>query len=145
MRKDSVAGLGLIGAGGLYALYAVATLPIGSLTQMGPGMFPLGLGVLLSIFGASLLVPAFGDSEKPLRIDWRILGTVLASIAAFALLIRPAGLLPAVFATAIIASFSMPQRKYLTTLILCVVLSVLIWFVFIFLLSIRIPLIQWRF
>ena len=66
MGRDVVAGAALIAVGALYAGYAAWDLPLGSLRRMGPGLFPVGLGALLALFGACIAVPAIGrDAALP--------------------------------------------------------------------------------
>ena len=50
MRRDTTAGLALIIGGCAYAWYANATLPVGTLRQMGPGMLPVSLGLTFILF-----------------------------------------------------------------------------------------------
>ncbi|MEQ8447188.1 MAG: tripartite tricarboxylate transporter TctB family protein [Pelagibacterium sp.] len=145
MRRDMVAGSALIVAGMLYAAWAVISLPLGTLNQMGPGMFPLGLGILLALFGAGIVGPAFIKDERIPQFNPRAFLVVLASLAAFALVIRPFGLFPAVIATAVVSSFAIPGPRPLTIAALCAVLMFLTWFIFIYLLALQIPLVQWRF
>lgn len=145
MRRDMVAGSALIATGMLYTAWAIIALPLGTLNQMGPGMFPFGLGILLLLFGVGIFGPAFIKDERVPKFNPRVLLIVMASLAAFALLIRPLGLSPSVIATAIISSFAVPGRRPLTILALCIVLMFLTWFIFIYLLSLQIPLFQWRF
>ena len=49
--KDILAGAVLIALGLPGAAYALATLPLGTLRRMGPGMFPAALGLILALFG----------------------------------------------------------------------------------------------
>lgn len=145
MRRDMVAGSALIAAGVLYAAWAMISMPLGTFNQMGPGMFPSGLGILLAVFGLGILGPAFIKDERLPKFDPRAFLLVMAALAGFALLIRPLGLFPAVIATAVIASFAMPAPRPATVIALCAVLMFLTWFIFIYLLSLQIPLFQWRF
>lgn len=144
MRRDLVSASALILIGVAYSLYAALALPLGSLTQMGPGMFPLGLGILLALFGVGILVPALVDFDTIPKVDLKVLAAVMGSIAAFALAIRTLGLIPALVASTVIASLVMPKRNWVTVLILCVALSLLAWLLFVVLLGIRMPLFQWR-
>ena len=70
-------------AGGLMALVGVAvaldstTYDVGSMTHMGPGMFPLILGIILTFVGilifATSLVTPLGEDEHvlPRQKEWR--------------------------------------------------------------------------
>ncbi|KMK65145.1 tripartite tricarboxylate transporter TctB family protein [Puniceibacterium sp. IMCC21224] len=143
-RRDMVAGLALIVMGGAYAAHTLATLPIGTLRQMGPGMFPMGLGLLLAGLGVGVAVPALARDVPmptvPHRSLWMCIGTVIA----FALIIPRFGLIPAVVASTIIAALAIRSSRWQVILPMAVLMVPLSWFVFVFLLQIDIPLAQWR-
>ena len=145
MNRDLVAGLALIVAGAAYAAYASAYMPLGTLRQMGPGMFPMGLGVLLAIFGAVILVPAFVQRAEIPKVNPRALLAVTASVVVFAILIRRVGLLPSVVVTTLVASLAIPGRRPLLILVLCIALAALTWLIFVQLLNLTVPVIRWRF
>ena len=77
-------------AGGLMTLLGAAvtldsmTYTLGTLTHMGPGMFPLMLGVTLTFVGVLILgtaiVTPLGDDERilPEKPEWRGWGCILA-------------------------------------------------------------------
>jgi hypothetical protein len=132
-------------AGAAYAIYAAMALPLGTLNQMGPGMFPIGLGVLLAIFGLGVLVPAFIRDEAVPAVDPRVVIAVLASLAVFALLITHVGLFPSVVATTLVGSLAIPGRRLLSRAVLCAVMLALTWVIFSVLLSLQIPLVKWSF
>ncbi|WP_417720773.1 tripartite tricarboxylate transporter TctB family protein [Salipiger sp.] len=145
MGRDVVAGAALIAVGALYAGYAAWDLPLGSLRRMGPGLFPVGLGALLALFGACIAVPAIGRDAALPTMNARAIAAVMASVAAFALLIQRVGLVPSVIVTAAIASTAMPGRRVLPVALLCGALAVLTWVVFVLILHISLPLFRWRF
>ena len=144
MRRDLVSSSALILIGVTYSLYAALVLPLGSFTQMGPGMFPLGLGIILALFGVAILIPALDDFEAIPQVNLKVLAAVIGAIAAFALTIRTLGLIPALVTTTVIASLVMPKRNWMTVLVLCVALSLLAWVLFVARLGSRMPLFQWR-
>ena len=97
-------------AGGLMTLLGAAvtldstTYTLGTLTHMGPGMFPLMLGITLTfvgvlIRGAAIATPLSDDEgilpEKP---EWFAWGCILAGPIAFIILGEFLGLVAATFA-----------------------------------------------
>lgn len=51
---DLVGGILLIGVGGAASAVAVQSYPLGSLSRMGPGMFPAIMGGVLAVLGLLL-------------------------------------------------------------------------------------------
>lgn len=145
MNRDLVAGGALLVAGSGYAIYAAATLPMGTFRQMGAGMFPVALGIMLAGFGVCIAVPALVRGAPMPEIRPRALVAIIASIVAFAVLIRSAGLLPAVIATTVCASLAVPGRRVTTVALLCIVLLALTWSIFVLLLDLPIPVIRMPF
>ena len=97
-------------AGGIMTLLGAAvtldsmTYALGTLTHMGPGMFPLMLGCTLTfvgvlILGTAILTP-LGDDESILPKDreWYAWGCILAGPILFIILGEFFGLVPATFA-----------------------------------------------
>lgn len=97
-------------AGGLMTLLGAAvtldstTYTLGTLTHMGPGMFPLMLGITLTfvgvlILGTAIATPLSDDEgilpEKP---EWFAWGCILAGPIAFIILGEFLGLVVATFA-----------------------------------------------
>jgi len=83
LRRDHVAGLAFVAAGGL--IYALSdSLPWGSLGMPGAGMMPkLVLGMMIA-FGLMLMVRG-GASPPIAQTDWSDLGHALCVIIAAAL------------------------------------------------------------
>lgn len=102
--QDIIGGAALILTGAFVTAYALATLSMGTITEMGPGMFPAALGVILAGLGVAVLVPAiFRAGEMP-GVDLRSLLTISFSILAFAVILRPFGLIPAIVVSTLVAS-----------------------------------------
>jgi uncharacterized membrane protein len=103
-------------AGGLMTLLgAVVTLDsmtysLGSLTHMGPGMFPLMLGVTLTvvgvlILGAAVATPLAQDERiLPKKKEWRGWGCILAGPILFIILGEYFGLVPAAFSCVFVSA-----------------------------------------
>lgn len=121
--RDLLGGCALLIIGSVAAIYSLMTLHLGTLSRMGPGMFPTSLGVILAVFGLILLVQAmFRTGEMP-RGDLRSFLAICTSIFAFAVMIRPFGLLPAIVALTFIASRADGKLSLKGTAILAGLLS----------------------
>lgn len=102
--RDMIGGLLLICIGGFAIIYSLASLRIGSISRMGPGMIPMLLGIILASLGLAISLPAFFRSGEMPKIETRSLFAVIVAMLAFALLLRPFGIVPAVIALTVIAS-----------------------------------------
>lgn len=145
--NEITGGILLVAAGGAVSITAIFNYPLGTLSRMGPGMFPAGLGGLLAFFGVLLVVQSLrgqGESEKP---DIRIFSPlfVLGSVAVFALLVSPFGLIPAIIGVTVVASLAELRIRAKSLGLLCLALCVLAPGVFKFGLGLNIPLIAWPF
>lgn len=70
----------------------------GSTGRMGPGYFPMLLGGMLALIGAVVLARALVTQEQGLeRFALREIGLILGSVLLFGVVLRGAGLVPAVF------------------------------------------------
>jgi hypothetical protein len=141
--RDLVGGLALIAIGVAVAVNSVMTLNIGTVTMMGPGAFPAGLGVILAVLGAGIAIPALFRAGRLPRIDVRPFLAVLASIFAFALVMERFGLVPAVTALTFIAGLADRKLSFVRTVILAAVLSVIATLVFRTGLGLPIPIFSW--
>jgi putative tricarboxylic transport membrane protein len=106
-----LAGLVLI-AICFFVLWAVEGLRQGSLTAMGPGMFPRALAVMLGISGVVLLGLSFWLDGAPLE-RWSSRGPVLVTlgIVLFALTIRPFGLAVASMLALMVSGFATADAR----------------------------------
>ncbi|MGI9133112.1 MAG: tripartite tricarboxylate transporter TctB family protein, partial [Rhodoferax sp.] len=116
-QKDFFSGLMFIVIGGAFA-WGAASYSIGTGARMGPGYFPLVLGVLLALLGAVILFKALVvetvDGDQVGTWVWRPLVCVIAANVAFGILLGglpsiglpSMGLVVAIFALTIIASLA---------------------------------------
>ncbi|MGR3494800.1 tripartite tricarboxylate transporter TctB family protein [Citreimonas sp.] len=128
MRRDwgdICGGLVLASIGAAAAGWAWVHYDPGSLRQMGPGAFPLALGLMLTAFGLIVALPGLrraGEAE-PFE-PWATLA-VLASILVFGLGLRPLGLIVASFAGVLVASLPAPRRGWTWRLCLAGIVTLL--------------------
>jgi predicted outer membrane lipoprotein len=149
-QKDFFSGLMFAIIGGAFA-WGATSYSVGTGARMGPGYFPLLLGVLLAILGAFTvfysLVEHTEDGDKVGKFVWRPIVYVLGANVAFGILLAglpslgiPAmGLIVAIFALVIIASKAGDRFNLKEVLILAAVLSVGSYTAFIMLLKLQMP------
>jgi len=145
-RKDLIGG-GLMLLLGIGAAVQSLQYHIGSLVRMGPGYFPLALGVILAIVGALIMLAglrtaAIAPAVK-LRPEWRGWFCICAGITAFAVLGHFGGLLPATFACVFIAALGDRKNSLFAALVLSATMTVVCLIVFWWLLKVQLPLFAW--
>ncbi len=134
-QKDFFSGVMFVVAGAAFAIGAT-NYTIGEGARMGPGYFPLMLGILLAVLGSGVifasLVSRAPDGHPVGRIAWKPLVLIIGSNLVFGLLLGglrsigvPAmGLIIALFALVIISSMAGPRFSLKTSLVLAAVLAV---------------------
>ena len=85
-QKDFFSGLLFMTVGGAFA-YGATTYQVGTAARMGPGYFPLLLGVILALMGVVIAVRSFiagtPDGDHIGAIAWKPLLLVLGANVAF--------------------------------------------------------------
>src|SRR5271167_3230209 len=107
---------------GLGAVIQGRQYPIGTLSRMGPGFFPVALGAILAFTGLAIAVTARFAARKadetPLPPEWRGWFCIGLSIVAFVVLGRYGGLVPATFAVVFIAALADRENTLLSATLL---------------------------
>jgi len=131
-----VAGLAAIAIGG-FALFEAWDYPMGSVTRMGPGYFPCLLGALLMVLGALvvLLEGKLVDGPDIASPSWRGMIWVPLAVCAFALLVEPTGLVPAIIAAVVLCSFADDELSMRETAILSISTAAVCSIIFIYVLG----------
>lgn len=147
-QKDFFAGLIFMAVGVSFA-WGSGNYNIGTAAKMGPGYFPLVLGILLALLGGFItfkaLVVETEEGEKVTGWAWKPLLSIIAANLAFGLLLGglpsiqlPAmGLVVAIYALTLIASLGADGFKLKEVLILATVLALLSYLTFIVLLKLQ--------
>lgn len=149
-QKDFFSGLMFMGIGVVFAGGA-ATYEIGAAARMGPGYFPLCLGIVLALLGAAITFKSLvleslgGDKIGPWA--WRPLFFIIGANLLFGVLLGglPAiglpsmGLIAAIYALTFMASMAQPGWRVRTTLALATVLAIGSELVFVRLLKLQLP------
>ena len=143
-RKDFLGGLLMLVLGLATGMHA-SSYTIGSLRRMGPGFFPLSLGVILGLVGVLLMVTAKAPAAPAERLapEWRGWACICVGIAAFVVLGQWGGLIPATFAVVFIAALGDRQNTVLGSAVLGVVMTGACVLVFWWLLQVPFPLLRW--
>lgn len=121
--RDIIGGAVLVLIGAFAAFHALTSLRLGTISQVGPALFPAALGGLLVMLGLLILVPAFFRTGEMPEGDFRSFITILASILAFAIVVRPFGLVPAIIVLTLIASRADRKLGVVGVLALAICLS----------------------
>ena len=138
--RDFGAGL-LFMAFGLFFVARTGTLTIGSAARIGPGYFPLVLGMLLAVIGLVLVVRAVALAGPRLEaVNPRPFFTIPAGIGAFALLLPSLGLVIASATLAGVAAMADRGFRWKETLALAVGLAALSAAIFVYALGLPLPL-----
>lgn len=149
-QKDFFSGLMFTAVGGAFA-WGATTYEVGEGARMGPGYFPLMLGILLVILGIIVTFNSFkagppgGDHIG--AFAWRPLGYVLGANLAFgallvglpALGIPAMGFIVSIYALVIIASMARKGSSLKESLILATLLAIGSYGAFVYLLNLQFP------
>lgn len=149
-QKDFFSGLMFMGVGVAFA-WGATTYNVGNGARMGPGYFPLMLGVLMAILGAAItfkaLVVETVGGDKIGKWAWKPLFFIIMANLVFGVLLAglpaikfPAfGLIVAIYALTFIASMAEPGWKVKNTFILATVLAVGSYLAFVLALKLQFP------
>ena len=140
-QKNFWSGLMFLAFGAFFVGWA-QQYDLGSAARMGPAFFPTMLGALLFLLGAIVLIEGLVAETADGKIEpfnFRALVLVLGSVVAFGMLLRPAGLLVALFVLVCVSSFGSHEFKLRDVLLLSIGMSLLVLGVFIYGLSMTIP------
>jgi hypothetical protein len=149
-------GGGLMLLFGLAAIWTGMSYRIGSLERMGPGFFPVALGVILALTGVAIMIGAAanaiaegkeedkeGGKEANLRPEWRGWICISLSIVAFVILGKYGGLVPATFGIVFISAMGDRQNTVKSALILAAAMCLVCVAIFWYALQVQFPLFQW--
>jgi hypothetical protein len=135
---------------GIGFAWGATTYNVGSGARMGPGYFPLMLGVLMALIGLGIMFTGLAvettDGEKIGKWAWKQVVFVLGANLAFGVLLGglpsigvPAmGMIIAIYALVIIASLAGNEFDFRKVLILATVLAIGSYIAFIWALKLQI-------
>ncbi len=132
--------------GGLLALlgvavaaYAAMHYDLGTPRRMGPGFFPVGLGVVLAGLGVSIAVSAWWRTARQNPFAWRETLAISVALLGFGLMLDRIGIVVTTLATVLIASSVAPHKGLVWRLVLAAAITALTWAIFILALKMPIP------
>ncbi len=149
-HKDFFSGLMFMCIGVAFA-WGASAYTVGSGARMGPGYFPLALGVLLAFLGGIItfkaLVVETMDGDKIGKFAWKPLFFIIAANLVFGAMIGglprfglpPLGLIIGIYALTFIASFAGDEFKFKEVAILATILAAMSYLAFIKLLNLQFP------
>lgn len=146
-RKDIVGGALITLTGIALTLYAATHYDLGSARRMGTGFFPTICGAIFALLGVAIALPPILRGIRPGPIGLpplRASGFVLAAVAAFALLIQPFGMFPAIAALVVLSSLANAERTPTRDLaVMTAGLCLLAWLLFGLSFSLGLDMISW--
>ena len=134
-QKDFYAGV-LFSAFGVAFAWGATSYTVGNAARMGPGYFPLIVGVLIAILGALITLQALRqetpDGDPIGAIAWKplvfiiganlVFGVLLAGLPSFG--IPAMGLIVAIYALTVIASLAGDSFNFKSVAVLATVLAI---------------------
>jgi hypothetical protein len=136
---------------GIAFAWGASSYTIGTGARMGPGYFPLALGVLLAFLGGIItfkaLVVETPDGDKMGSFAWRpLIFIILANLVFGAMIgglpsvgLPPMGLVIGIYALTFIASLAGDDFKFTEVAVLATVLAVMSYGAFVLLLKLQFP------
>lgn len=149
-QKDFFSGL-MFTAVGVGFAWGAANYNVGNGARMGPGYFPLMLGIVLALLGGLIMFKALvvetEDGEKIGKWAWKPLVYIISANLLFGIMIGglpsiglpPMGLVAGIFALTIIASLAGESFKLKEVLVLAAVLALGSYLAFVMLLKLQFP------
>ena len=149
-QKDFFSGLMFMAAGIAFA-WGATNYTVGEGARMGPGYFPLMLGILMAIIGLAIMFTGLTveteDGEPIGKFAWKPLLFIIGSNVVFGICLGgipklgiPAlGLIVGIYALTFIASMAGDEHKNKEVLILATALAILSYLAFIVLLKLQFP------
>lgn len=149
-QKDFFSGVMFLAVGIAFAIGA-KNYTFGTAARMGPGYFPMMLGIILAGLGVLIMVQAFlkrvEGGEKIGAWAWKPLGYIIGANLLFGILLGglpkfgiPAmGMIVAIYGLTIVASLAGERFNWKEVLVLATVLAILSYCAFILLLKLQFP------
>ncbi|WP_220448613.1 tripartite tricarboxylate transporter TctB family protein [Nonomuraea mesophila] len=135
-------------AGGMFVLlggaFVVGSLgyELGTPLRMGPGAFPLLVGVLVAALGLGIVVKGLVAGEMIVfgRIPWRAIGVITLALVFFGFTVRGLGFVPASAVTALLTTLADSRVRPLMAVAVAAGLTLASTLIFVVGLQLRLPL-----
>jgi hypothetical protein len=149
-HKDFFSGLMFLAVGGGFA-WGATTYSVGTGARMGPGYFPLLLGILLAIIGAVIMFKATVvetvDGDPIGKWAWKqivfiiganlLFGVLLAGLPSFG--VPAMGLIVAIYGLTFVSSLAGNQFKFIEVFMLATILAAGSYVAFVWALNLQFP------
>ena len=149
-QKDFFSGL-MFSAMGVAFAWGATTYSVGTGARMGPGYFPLMLGILLAVLGSFIMFKALvvetADGERIGTWAWRPLIFIISANLLFGVLLGglpsigiPAmGLIVAIYGVTVVSSLADGRFRLKEVLLLATILAVGSYVAFVWVLKLQFP------
>lgn len=141
-QRDFFSGLLLIFVGAAFAIGAT-NYNFGAAVRPGPGYFPFGLGIILTLLGVIVFVTSFvrrcTDGDPIGSIPWRPLIFVVGAIIFFAIALPRLGFVITFPLMIVLTSFATTEFTWKGALLTALVLTTASYLIFIVGLQLNIP------
>ncbi|MEW2382746.1 tripartite tricarboxylate transporter TctB family protein [Micromonospora sp. NPDC047707] len=135
-------------AGGIFVLvggaFVVGSLSyeLGTPLRMGPGYFPLVLGVILAALGLTIVGKGLvaGEALPFGVVPWRAVAVIVVAVVFFGYSFRKLGFVPTAAVTALLSTLASRQVRLRTAVVVAAGLTVASTLIFVVGLQLRIPL-----
>jgi hypothetical protein len=141
-QRDFVSGIALIAIGAAFAIGAT-NYNFGVAVRPGPGYFPFGLGIILSLLGLVVVVTSLvkhcADGDPIGAIPWRPLICVVGALVFFGFFLPRLGFLISFPIMIVLTSAGGSEFRWKDALLNAAVLTAMSYLIFIFGLQLNIP------
>ena len=119
---------------GIGVAFKATSYSMGTAARMGPGYFPFWLGAIMAFLGLIILLTSIRPKALVTvvdKFDFRILAIIVGAIVLFALVLRPLGLILAIFLLVMISSQASHEHNWKVSVANAVFLTLLCWLSFV--------------
>ena len=141
-RRDALAGLAAA-ALGLFVIWTSLDYRLGTPMRMGPGMFPLALGIVLTLCGLGAAALGRRSARRAPALRIRAMLAVTAALALFALSIERLGFIPAAVILIFVAGLAERPVQWRALALLAAVLAPAAYALFALFLGLPTPAFAW--
>ena len=148
-KRDFYAGGLIVLIGAAVALNAYTNYNLGTLTQMGPGMFPLMLGIALTFVGLLILGTGLATPHDPTETilpeqrEWRGWACILAGPVLFIALGDYFGMAAATFGCVFVSALGDRTATFKSSAVLAAIVTVFGCLLFAYVLKLPFPIFKW--
>jgi hypothetical protein len=139
--RDVLAGVIFVAFGVAFA-FTAWSYDLGTMLRMGPGYFPLLLGIALAALGLAIVVEGLtkADAAEIGQIPWRGIVLISAAVLFFGFSVRRLGLAPALFVAVFLAALSSQRMRLIEAVALAVGMTLFCVLIFVWGLGMPVPL-----